>query len=27
MLLDKSDIDSPEAKAYGLWGDMMAQKQ
>jgi len=25
--LDKSNIDSPEAKAYGLWGDMMAQKQ
>lgn len=27
LLLDKSNIDSPEAKAYGLWGDMMAQKQ
>jgi len=24
MLLDKSNIDSPEAKSYGLWGDVVS---
>jgi hypothetical protein len=26
LLLTKQNIDSPEAKKYGLWGDEMAKK-